>query len=518
MDAQSPPRSHAAGTALAVCIALCLLVLGGVAMLNPALRSATSPQGWLSFEDCAFARNCGAVVGGWSGMQSLIAALLLGVNCAFVIAYTAGLSVGLRLTSPRLPVWLGLPGRVLAWAVIPASLGDLLHKLQLFHVLVDPHTAAAREPLAAWAALSNLVVVLPAFALLLVHVGVLFARRRTTAPAGAPSAHLSHHAMPALSIRPGGGLEIVEAPMPSPSAGEVLVEVSYSAVNGMDVEVAEGGWTSYARRWRREGPTLTGIEFSGTACSDGARIRRGDRVIGYSHVLKGPRTHRRFVAMPERDLQTVPPSIDSASAAALVVGGLTAIAILENIRRLKPGEHCLIVGAAGGVGCCAVQLAAASGAQVTVTGSPGDTEWLKSLGAHHVRHGRGQDIWQHDEAFDLIVDTPALLTYAQAAPHLRPGGTFVSTHPEKDLIGMVRSWFSRRRFGWLMVLRSNPAALRRLLDLAEAGTLKPVIDSIHPLAGASAAFARVAGRGKRGRVLLRIAAEDSTSTFPGDTR
>lgn len=311
-------------------------------------------------------------------------------------------------------------------------------------------------------------------------------------------------AMPALSVLPDGHLQIVDAAMPVPRRGEVLVEVTYSAINGMDAEVAAGEWGSQARRWRRQGPTLTGIEFAGVARSDGARIRSGQRVIGYSHVLKGPRTHRRFLAMPERDLQTVPDSIQDAAAAALVVGGLTSIAIFEGICRLKRGERCLIVGAAGGVGCYAVQLAAASGASVTVTASPADAQWLKSLGAHHVRIGRDDTMWRADDVFDLIVDTPAVLRYDDAARRLRRGGTFVSTHPEKQLGGLARSWFSSRRFGWLMVLRSNPERLRRLLDLAQAGTLKPVIDSIYPLADADAAFARVRARGKRGRVLLKM--------------
>lgn len=487
---------------LAICLLLSVAVMGVVTVVSPWLDTAAAPDGWMTFEDCAYARNCADVVHSWSPAQRQIAAALMGLNCLFLVAYTALLFLGLRMSAPLLPGWLAWPSQVLAWLVLPVSSGDLMHKLILFPVLSEPGLASARETTASLWATLNLGIVLPAVALLLVDVLVICMRRAGAKPNS--SSRSVQTLMKAVSVASKGQLQVIDAPTPVPGKGEVLVEVSHSAVNGMDVEVSEGGWASYAKKWRQFGPTLTGIEFSGVARSAGRRIRAGQRVIGYSHVLKGPRTHQQFVAMPERDLQVIPASVTNEAAAALVVGGLTSIAILEGIRRLRPGERCLVIGAAGGVGCYAVQLAHAAGARVTATGAEADAQWLRSLGADEVRSGRGASLWKSGDRFDLVIDTPAVFGFGLVAPHLSPRGTYVSTHPEKDLGGIVRSWFSGRRAGWLMVLRSNEQALARLMALAEQGVLKPVVDSVHPLREAGAAFSRVAGSGKRGRVLLKL--------------
>jgi NADPH:quinone reductase-like Zn-dependent oxidoreductase len=276
-------------------------------------------------------------------------------------------------------------------------------------------------------------------------------------------------------------------------------------VNELDVAVLGGGLGRQTERFRRLGPVVTGFEFAGTARSDGVRIRSGQRVIGYSHVLRGPRTHAELVAMPERDLQVLPDSLDEEAAAALVVGALTAIDVLERIRPLSAGDRCLVIGASGGVGAYAVQLASALGADVTAVAPSGDSEWLATQGASEVRAGRRPDEWwRPGDRFDLVLDTPAASGFAEVAPHLARHGTYVSTNPQRDLTGLARAAFTRRRAGWLMLLRSNRAGLQRMVDLAAAGTLRPLVDGVHDLDAAEAAFKRVAGRGKRGRVLLRV--------------
>jgi NADPH:quinone reductase len=302
-----------------------------------------------------------------------------------------------------------------------------------------------------------------------------------------------------------GRLDVVEAPDPEPGPGRVLVEVGMSAVNGMDVTVLGGGYRRQTERFRRVGPVVTGFEFAGTARSDGARIRSGQRVLGYSHVVTGPRTHAELVAMPERDLQVLPDSLDDAAAAALVVGALTGVHVVERVRPLSAGDRCLVIGASGGVGAYAVQLASALGAHVTAVAPSVDREWVAAQGAHEVRAGRSpDDWWRPDDRFDLVLDTPAASRFTEVAPHLSRHGTYVSTNPQRDLTGFARAAFTRRRAGWLMLLRSDPAGLQRMVDLAVAGTLRPLVDSIHRLDDAEDAFARVAGRGKRGRVLLRL--------------
>ncbi|RII78261.1 NADP-dependent oxidoreductase [Pseudomonas monteilii] len=310
--------------------------------------------------------------------------------------------------------------------------------------------------------------------------------------------------MRALQAIVPGDLKVVYVPMPDVRRGEVLVEVLCSALNGMDADVLDGQWGRYARRWSKQGVTLTGFEFSGVARSDGVSIRAGQRVIGYSHVLHGQRTHCQFVAMPECDLQPFPERLSFEEAAALVVGGLTSIQILERIRPLRIGQRCLIVGANGAVGLCCVQLALSQGAQVVALAAPQHFEALRGMGVHELLDSRDQRAWKSISAFDLIIDTPPLMRYAQARHMLADNGTYVTSHPEQDLLAPLRSLLSTRKAGWLMLLRGNRELFQRLAKLAEQTVLRPSVDSVFTLDEAAQAFVRVRCSGIFGRVLLRM--------------
>jgi NADPH2:quinone reductase len=310
--------------------------------------------------------------------------------------------------------------------------------------------------------------------------------------------------MRALTVQD-GQLLLVEAQLPVPKDGEILVDVAFAGINGTDVEVRDGGWQLQSRRHRKRGPAVTGIELSGIARTSGARIKAGQRVIGYSHVLSGPRTHAEVVPAAERDLQVVPDTLDLQDAASLIVGGLTAIDILERLRPLKAGDRCLVGGAAGAVGSCSVQIAKSQKATVVAVAASKDEEWLRGLGAAEVRDGRTDGWWRGGDRFDLVIDTPASSSFVEAAPFLANRGTYVSTNPQKDLAGFARAMFSTKRAAFLLLLRSNSDALGRLLELASNGTLRPAIDSTYDLNEVSAAFHRVSSKGRQGRVMLKVA-------------
>lgn len=311
--------------------------------------------------------------------------------------------------------------------------------------------------------------------------------------------------MRALTVDPvHGRCEVVTAPVPRPGRGQILVRVHVSAVNEMDVQVRAGGWKPQVKAFRRTGLVVTGFEFAGVACADGVRIRAGQRIIGYTHVLKGARLHAEYACVDEADLLAIPDELSDEDAAALVAMGLTAIEILERLHPLSRGESCLVIGAAGGVGAYAVQLAARQGAEVTAVCSSRNADWVVGLGARHVRAYETEPRFRLDDRFDLVIDGPARSSFAEAAPHLRRGGTYVSTNPLADPWGFVRALGSTRRAGWLMMLSTDSARLARLVALYQAGVLSPVIDSVHDLADADAAFDRFAARAKQGRVLLRI--------------
>lgn len=311
--------------------------------------------------------------------------------------------------------------------------------------------------------------------------------------------------MRALAVDPGQhNSRVVNAPIPTPRAGQILVEVKVTAVNEMDVQVRNGGWAGQVKAFRKDGPVLTGFEFVGVVRSDGRRIRAGQRVIGYSPVLDGPRTHAAFVAIDESAVHPIPDSLADEPAAALVVMGLSAIEVLERICPVERDQKVLVIGAAGGLGVYCVQLAAGRDADVTAIASRANAGWLMEQGARRVRAYESDPAFQPGDAFDLIIDAPAQKSFRKAAPYLARRGMYVSSNPTTDVAGFVRASMSSRRAGYLMLLKADPDRLDRLVTLAVAGALRPAIDSVFTLNEAEDAFARFETRGKQGRVLIRI--------------
>ena len=297
---------------------------------------------------------------------------------------------------------------------------------------------------------------------------------------------------------------LVEIPEPVPGPRQILVEMKVCGVNEMDVQVREGGWARQVKQFRRSGPVLTGFEFAGVACSDGRRIRAGQRVMGYSRVLDGPRTHAQFATVDESAMIAIPNTLSDEAAAALCVMGLTAIEALERICPVGAGQKVLVIGAAGGFGAYAVQLAVHRQAEVTAVASANNTPFVMDQGGRQVRAYDTGPPFQAGDAFDLVIDAAATASFRAAEPFLARRGMYLSSNPTDDAAGFAWAALSSRRAGFLMMLKTNPKALARLVDLAEVRALRPVIDSVFDLAHADAAFERFATRGKQGRVLLRM--------------
>ncbi len=134
-------------------------------------------------------------------------------------------------------------------------------------------------------------------------------------------------------------MTVVETSAPTPRPGEILIEVKMAALNEMDVEIRDGGWSSYVKRYLKQGPTLTGFEFSGIARSHGVRIREGDRVIGYVHVTSGPRTHAQRISVAEDNLHAIPDDLSFADAAAVLAMGLAAIDVFERLKPIRANQR-----------------------------------------------------------------------------------------------------------------------------------------------------------------------------------
>ena len=307
---------------------------------------------------------------------------------------------------------------------------------------------------------------------------------------------------PPVAVSGKPALQIVDLPIPQPQEGEILVRVHYAGLNYFDFEAWGGHRNKAITKALQKGVVISGIEMSGIAESDGERIRRGDKVVGYTNIFKGPWFHAEYVVLSERKLAKVPENISLDGAASIVGGALTAIAALERIAGLKRGDSVLITGATGSVGVTAVQLASHLGADVSAVCHSTQLDFVRSEGASEAYAYDKRELPKSDKQFDLVFDAAPSLSFSKALKYLKPQGQYITTMPHLDVPGFLTSLFSRRKWGYLMETDTGATRMERLRELMSQNAFRPAIDSVHPLATAADAFDRQQETGKRGKILL----------------
>ncbi|WP_436764422.1 NAD(P)-dependent alcohol dehydrogenase [Streptosporangium sp. V21-05] len=302
---------------------------------------------------------------------------------------------------------------------------------------------------------------------------------------------------------------LYEGTLPKPVAGpgEVLVRVHAASVNGGEL-LGRAGRVRPITGWRF--PKGTGIDFTGEVAALGSPMSGlavGDRVWGLL-----PRASfgsaAEFVAVRPRQLALAPAGLDPAQAVSLLAGGTTSITALRDKARLRAGERLLVRGASGGVGSVAVQLGRAYGAHVTALAGARNLGFVRDLGAHEAFDyaTTGPDDLG---PFDVVLDTAIGTELGAFRRLLAPGGrmvsiTFDSRHTLSSLSYILASTvFGPRR---VRFFSGNPThrLLADLTRLVESGDLRPVVDTIHPLAAIAEAHRALEAGGVRGKHVIRI--------------
>ncbi|MDB5873540.1 MAG: alcohol dehydrogenase [Ramlibacter sp.] len=317
---------------------------------------------------------------------------------------------------------------------------------------------------------------------------------------------------------------LAEVPTPKPSEHQLLVRVRAAGLNPVDFKIRRGD-LKLVRRYRL--PAVMGNELAGEVVACGSQVRQfrvGDRV--FARVAREAMgAFAEFAAVEEQHAAAMPASVDFATAAAIPLAGLTALQVLRDELRVKPGDRILITGGAGGVGTFAIQIARRFGAEVATTASPRGEALVKQLGANvvvdYTRQQANQVLSGLDGVFDLIGGA----TLEQAFSMAKPGATVVSVAgmPEpqtasKDLgLGIAHRalfWLAsyslrrlaRRHGVHYRYLFMHPSGqdLAELARLVDAGQLKVIVDSTYPFAEISEAMARLeAGRAK-GKIVVTM--------------
>ena len=307
-------------------------------------------------------------------------------------------------------------------------------------------------------------------------------------------------------------IQVSEVPRPEPKPYEVLVRVHASAVNTSDWRIraaAFPGITALPARLIfglcRPRNQRLGSEFAGVVETVGSQVSRfspDQRVFGMTP--KGSAT-AEYVAISESGaVAEIPEGLSFNEAAALPFGGLAALVFLEQFAALRADQHVLIVGASGGVGSYAVQIAKAGSAHVTGVSGPDNQDFVKGLGADHTVNYQATDLGSINGRFDLILDTVGVVSPRLSRHLLHPGGLFLPLNIGLREMGAALLNPLRSRKIRLGVNSNTANDLERLVELVRAGSLRPVIDSVFGMQAAAAAHYLVERRHRTGAVILEV--------------
>ncbi|MFG3028746.1 NADP-dependent oxidoreductase [Streptomyces sp. NPDC048253] len=302
-------------------------------------------------------------------------------------------------------------------------------------------------------------------------------------------------------------LRVNDVDRPAPGAGEVLVSVEASSVNGHDVIVRAGELKMVSGR---RFPIGAGLDFAGVVVETGAEVeshRVGDRVWGMVHPRQRHTTAgaAEYVVVPADRIAPAPAGLSPVDAASLVVAGVTALIALRDSVRLAGGERVLVRGAAGGVGTAAVQLAHAMGGHVTALARDRHAQLLTGLGADEVLD-YGSTTSDRIGPFDVIVDTVGSELHCYRG-RLAKGGRMVTVGLSAGALAAIAasSVHGSRR---IRTFSAHPdsAVLRDLAGHVASGALRPVVDSVYPLADIAAAHTAFERGGAVGKHVIAVSA------------
>ncbi len=256
---------------------------------------------------------------------------------------------------------------------------------------------------------------------------------------------------------------------------------------------------------------VPGMDLAGVVEAVGksvSRVEPGDEVFG---VGKG--TFAEYALAREEKLAPKPANLTFEQAAVVAISGLTALQGLRDHGKVRPGQQALIVGASGGVGTFAVQIAKAFGAHVTGVCSTTKVDMVRSIGADHVIDYTREDFADGEQTYDLILDIGGSSSLSRLRRALRPRGTLVFVGGEGGgrWLGVVGRLLRARLLSPFVgqnmrtfLSSENHEDMSVLAELVESGKLTPVIDRTYPLADVPEAMRYLEEGHVRGKVVITV--------------
>jgi|tagenome__1003787_1003787.scaffolds.fasta_scaffold20729081_2 NADPH:quinone reductase-like Zn-dependent oxidoreductase len=313
-------------------------------------------------------------------------------------------------------------------------------------------------------------------------------------------------------------LRIGEVDRPAIGDGQVLVRVDAASIDrgtwhimaGLPYPIRLAGFGLRRPAYTNPGRCLAGtIEAVGPSVAD---RQPGDEVFGI-----GESTFAEYAAARSDRLAPRPHNLSPAQAAAVPVSGLTALQAVRDHGRIEAGQQVLVLGAGGGVGTFAVQIAKARGAEVTGVCSTSKVDLVRALGADHVVDHTREEVPDGRHRYDVVLDVGGNRPLSRLRRALTPRGRLVIVGGETDgrLLGgsdrqiraTLLSVLVRQQLG-TFVARENAADLLVLREMIEAGTVTPAVDRAYPLGETAAAIRHLLDGHTRGKLVVSVAHGD----------
>ena len=330
-------------------------------------------------------------------------------------------------------------------------------------------------------------------------------------------------AMVSTEYGPPDVLELTEVEKPTPKDDQVLLKVRAASVNSADLHLLRG--KPYIARLRlglrKPKDRVLGCDVAGRVEAVGENVtafQPGDEVFG-SPFMHGYGAFAECVCVSVDLLAPKPASLSFEQAAAVPLAGSTALQGLRDHGRIGPGQKVLIIGASGGVGTFAVQIAKSFDAEVTGVCSMRNVDMVRSLGADHVIDYTQEDFTRSGQKYDLIFDLVGNRSLSDCRRALIPKGTLVLIGhdfggsdgrwigPVDRLIkALVSSAFVSQKMASFTV-KPNKEDLQFLKQLIEAGKLTPVIDGTYSLSETPEAIRYLEEGHARGKVVIPVSGE-----------
>ena len=311
-----------------------------------------------------------------------------------------------------------------------------------------------------------------------------------------------------------GVLELRDIDKPEIGDDEVLVRVRAAGVDqgvwhvmtGLPYPIRLAGYGLRAPKTPVLGADVAGVvEAVG---NDVTRFQSGDGVFG---IAKG--SYAQYARARADRLAPKPANLSLEQAAVVAISGLTALQAVRDHGRVESGQKVLVIGASGGVGTYAVQLAKAFGAEVTGVCSTTKVDTVRSIGADHVIDYTRDDFAAGGQRYDVVLDIGGNSSLSRLRRALTRKGTLVIAGGETDgrwlggsdrqVRALLLSPFVGQKLG-TFVSRENHEDMIVLKELIEAGKVTPVIDRTYPLSEVSAAIRYMREGRARGKLVITV--------------